>query len=338
LIKASTFLGLFGLMLVLALLDRGQVTLLWVVLATSSFVSILYGFVGYLLRPAPDGPYDTPTGVDPTRVSSAGADPNDYAGFLLIVLLVAFYGLPRRFILVRYALAIVTFLGMFASLSRTGLVALIVTPLLGLLFVPALKARFAIRSLVMLGLAALVLVGFIFAAPLVGGDVLMGEDMLKRYATLSQYQNENTWTGRLDLWQGALEIIRTHPLLGIGAGNYPYEASRVSVEAAYIEAVSGSGAVAHNMFLSVWSELGAVGLGLFLGTLALAFQQTLTLVRRNSNLGAGLMFGLVAYLIMGMSLTWEHEEIAYLLYGSILSLQLHETTRIKTQTLSARNS
>jgi len=337
--KASTFLGLFGLTLVVALLDRGQVTLLWIVLATSSFLSILYGFVGYLLRPAPDEPYDTLAGVDPTRVSSAGADPNDYAGFILIVFLVVYYGLPRRFILARYALAIVTFLGIFASQSRAGLVALIVTPLLGL-FGPALKARFAIRSLVMLGLAALVLIGFIYySAHLMGGeDVRMGEGVLKRYAALSQIRNENTWTGRLDLWQGALEIISSHPLLGIGAGNFFYGASRVSAEAARLENVTGTGAVAHNMFLSVWSELGTVGLGLFLGMLVLAFQQALTLVRRNSNLGASLVFGLVAYIIMGMTLTWEHEELPYLLYGSILSLQLHETTRHKTQTLSAKNN
>jgi len=65
---------------------------------------------------------------------------------------------------------------------------------------------------------------------------------------------------RLDLWQSSLEMVRDHPLLGIGLDNFAY------VYQAYLR----EGAVAepnlshpHNWLLHVWLELGLLGLVAF---------------------------------------------------------------------------
>jgi O-antigen ligase len=72
---------------------------------------------------------------------------------------------------------------------------------------------------------------------------------------------------RLDLWQSSLEMVRDHPLLGIGLDNFAY---------AY-QAYLREGAVAepnlshpHNWVLHMWLELGLLGLVAF-GWLVLRF-------------------------------------------------------------------
>ncbi|MCV5830779.1 hypothetical protein OFN28_29355, partial [Escherichia coli] len=79
--------------------------------------------------------------------------------------------------------------------------------------------------------------------------------------------------------------------------------------------------VAHNMFLSVASQLGLVGLALFVGMLALGFGLAARLAR-SEDLGVGLALGLIAFSITGMSLTWEFEKIGYVLLGSLLCLRI----------------
>jgi O-antigen ligase len=72
---------------------------------------------------------------------------------------------------------------------------------------------------------------------------------------------------RLDLWQSSLEMVRDHPILGIGLDNFAY------VYQAYLRA----GAAAepnlshpHNWVLHLWLELGLLGLIAF-GWLVLRF-------------------------------------------------------------------
>jgi O-antigen ligase len=38
--------------------------------------------------------------------------------------------------------------------------------------------------------------------------------------TLSEVESEETWNGRWSNWGGALDVIASHPVLGVGAGNY----------------------------------------------------------------------------------------------------------------------
>lgn len=53
---------------------------------------------------------------------------------------------------------------------------------------------------------------------------------------------------RLNYWRGALEIIKAHPLVGVGLGNFNLKWSRY----------------AHNSYLQIWAEMGILGLFSFI--------------------------------------------------------------------------
>jgi hypothetical protein len=61
--------------------------------------------------------------------------------------------------------------------------------------------------------------------------------------------------GRLPLWEAALDIYRTQPLRGTGAGTYQQYYTRYRMEAAYVTDT-------HSLYLQSLAELGLVGGGL----------------------------------------------------------------------------
>lgn len=304
LVRVTTFAGVFGLMLAVALLDRRGLLWMWGAAALGAVASVPLGYV------LPQGEKMLETG----RFSPGGADPNAYACLLAVVFFVAYFGLPR-YRRAALLLAPVLLYGVFATQSRTALVVLVGTPLAGLLM-PRLAARLGGRTLLLYALGAAAFAGMVLLFPAVGGA------LVERYATLAEVQSEQTWSGRWSIWMGALEVVAAHPLLGVGAGNFAYAAIGYSTMIAAFSAERGEFAgVAHNMFLSVASQLGLVGLALFVGMLALGFGLAARLAR-SEDLGVGLALGLIAFSITGMSLTWEFEKIGYVLLGSLLCLRI----------------
>ena len=65
---------------------------------------------------------------------------------------------------------------------------------------------------------------------------------------------------RVSDWRTALEMIRDHPLLGIGKGNY------VGVAPLYDRWALGF--PVHNIYLLIWAETGLLGLGALISLLA----------------------------------------------------------------------
>lgn len=64
----------------------------------------------------------------------------------------------------------------------------------------------------------------------------------------------NNLDTRLDLIGPAIQLIKTHPLLGVGPGNYPF------VVRQYIGDFTGWLYYVHNDYLLIWAERGALGL------------------------------------------------------------------------------
>jgi O-antigen ligase len=314
-----TFLGLFGLMVVIGLLEKNYLVLAWAGLAFSAALSVPGGYI----LPVPEGSDMAVSG----RFGPAGTGPNSYSGNLAIAFFVAYFGVLRRHRMIALLLFPVFLYGIFATASRTGLIALVATPLLALL-VPRLAPRLGWRILPMYVLGAAAIVVIVLAIPSVG------ERTLERYVTLSQYQSEETWNGRWGNWQGALKVIASNPILGVGTGNYAEAALDYSptVQAHSAKKASEAGeagelsGAAHNTILGIASQLGLVGLILFLGILFFAFK-TAWLMAQRSDLGTGIFLGLIVAMIAGMSLTWENQKIVYILFGSVLALQLHDSAR-----------
>ncbi|MDP2921542.1 MAG: tetratricopeptide repeat protein [Candidatus Omnitrophota bacterium] len=71
---------------------------------------------------------------------------------------------------------------------------------------------------------------------------------------------------RVNVWAGSLNIIKSHPALGVGIGNFEYAYPLYRAEKE--KEVTPKGikyTKAHNEFLQVWSEMGIFGLLAFLG-------------------------------------------------------------------------
>jgi O-antigen ligase len=307
-----TFLGVFGLMIIVGLLEKRWLVLAWAGFVFSAALSVPAGYI----LPVPEGTDWSGSG----RFMPGGAGPNTYACVLAIALFVAYFWLLRRHAIIAILLSPVFLYGIFATESRTGLIALVATPLLAL-FVPRLAARLGWRVLPMYVLGAVALVVIILAFPAVGGSAA------ERYMTLSDPANEETWNGRWSLWQGAFEVIASNPILGVGAGNFAEAAMEhselVVAHTARKDEVAG---VAHNMLLGIAAQLGLVGLILFLAILFFVFTTAVPIARR-SGMGTGIFLGLIVFMFAGLTLSWESHKIVYVLFGSILALQLHDSAR-----------
>jgi O-antigen ligase len=114
-----------------------------------------------------------------------------------------------------------------------------------------------------------------FRVGLVGAVALLGVFGLAAAAVLPERLNPLRQTGgfRIDLWLSSLEMVRDHPLLGVGLDNFAY---------VYKQAYLREGAAAepnlshpHNWLLQFWLELGLLGLIAFLSFVGTFFRLTL---------------------------------------------------------------
>ena len=306
------FLGLLGATVVISSLEMRYLVLVWACFVFSAFLSVPAGYI----LPVPEDSFMSVSG----RFGPAGATPNTYACDMAIAYFVVCFGLLSRRRIVPYLLAPVFLYAIFATASRTGLVALVATPLLAML-VPRLAARLGWRVL------TLYLTGTIALAVMALAIPWVTEIALERYTTLFQIGSEDTWSGRWSSWQGALDAIASHPLLGAGTGNFAdatLDHSEVvlrhSIEAGQV------GSQAHNIYLGVATELGLVGLVLFLVVLFFLFKAAVPIAQR-SDLGTGILLGLIVFMIAGITLPWVDHKMVYYLFGSVLALQLHYSSR-----------
>jgi O-antigen ligase len=307
------FLGLSGSMVVVGSLEMRYLAVVWACFVFSSALSVPAGYI----LPVPE---NSAASVLSGRFGPGGATPNTYACDMAIACFVAYFGLQRQHRWIAYLLAPVFLYGIVATGSRTGLIALVATPLLALL-VPRLVARLGWRVLTLYVAGATVLAVMALAVPSVT------DAALDRYTTLSQIDSEETWNGRWSSWQGALDVIASHPILGVGAGNFA-EATLEYSEQVFQGAVENGEptSVAHNVYLGVATELGLVGLTLFLGVLFFLCKAAVPIAQR-SDLGTGVLLGLIVFMIAGLTLPWGDHKIVYYLFGSVLALQLHYSGR-----------
>jgi O-antigen ligase len=134
----------------------------------------------------------------------------------------------------------------------------------------------------------------------------------QRLATVTSELTRGTLHNRTMIWKAGLKVLRRHPVLGIGAGAYP-EAVRPQLGT---PGVPGAQYVAHNTFLSVLVECGAIGFGVYalmLGTVAM-YVWTLPPTER------ALWAIMLAVWAVGVStLTWEHYKPSWLIVALIMT-------------------
>jgi O-antigen ligase len=302
---------------------KRQFMLTFGALAVGSLVFGLISFYGYVKQ----GHTYLAEGVGATGGSS---DHNYFAVYQVVALpavlalTVLEHNRMRR--LLWFAALGVIVLSVAASLSRTGLIALVGAVLLTL-FLPW---RIFFRRRTQKVSYVIALVGAVAAVALAGASPLV-----KRAQTIFQPSAVagHAGSGRIDLWNAAWIGYKRHPILGLGAGGFParsvqliQQTPRADASAAYaLEPM-----VVHNMYLEVLTELGPVGEAILLGllfcvgrTLFVAFRRGRRARDRDiETISIALLVSLVAYCISGIFLSIEANKPLWILIGLALALDV----------------
>jgi O-antigen ligase len=319
---ANTF-GTYALavsyMLAFAVLVRrtGQLFQIAATLAVGAFLAGLYGIYQYV----------THTGLDGDRAVGLQGDPNYFAVYQVItlplLLVLASHDKPVRRPLYYSVLAVIAF-SVVASLSRTGmltfgLVALATVVLPWHLF---FRSRGAKRTYILaLVLAAGLAVG-------VGSTTLIA-----RASTIFHTSPQgDRGSGRTDLWKAAQHAIRDHPWLGLGAGNFTAQSldylqttPGVDTTRRYVHADRP----VHNAYLEQLTDLGPVGLALFLAILGFTARTYLTVLRRAraasrttiERFSAALLVSLGGFCFSGLFLSNQLLKPLWIMVGLALALE-----------------
>lgn len=250
LIRYLPLFALFGIVHA-AIKTRGQLLALSIVLIGGAMLAVTAGIVS---PPPPDA-------SGPNRLGSAGTGANALAPVLIagVVLAAAFAGMTTRTVVVRLAATAAgcyCLAGLFLTGSRGALVGLGVALLAGLFFAGRGR-RIRVLPLVVIAVCMALLYVVAIAPPI----------------ARERISNPGDGTGRADIWKVGAEMVKANPVLGVGAGNFRVRSPQYVLEAELIrrsDLIVDKPLVAHNIYLAVLSQLGIVGLLLFLGIIGVS--------------------------------------------------------------------
>jgi O-Antigen ligase len=144
-------------------------------------------------------------------------------------------------------------------------------------------------------------------------------DETARHATATL--DRNSAAQRLELWRAGAQIVADHPWLGVGPGNYP------KALASYMP--SAEGMPTHNNLLNVAAETGLPGALLYVLLFGGALVRLQGLIRRDPgswrrDAARAVQAAIVAYLGIGLLLSRQDMQLAYLLVGWAAALAWSE--------------
>jgi hypothetical protein len=198
------------------------------------------------------------------RTASLLRDPSIYGRNLAVAILVILVGLWLTRLNLAAAAAVIAFLGLalFFTYSQSSMVALVV----GVLFIAAVAGRGRSRTIVLVGaLAPLLLASAVLAA--VGQDESLGR----------------LTSDRSDLVANSTDIVREHPLGGVGIGAEEKVSSEIT-----LGQPDRIARASHTTPLTVAAELGIVGIAVYLAFLAASVRLYYLAWLRDRVLGVGL--------------------------------------------------
>jgi O-antigen ligase len=267
--------------------ERRHVVALFAVFVAASVASVVYGLVA------------DPSAGEPTegRLAGAGINPNELGAMLVVaVVLGVALGLVRSWHpLARgaaFAGAAVSTVGLFLTLSRGALFGLAVAMLVAPLVLGPGRRR---AALVVMAIAALCAVAWF--------GVIASESSRERVTNPSA----GGGSGRTDLWRVGWRMVEDHPVRGVGVGNFPARSVDYHLRPGSTENdayIVDTPKVPHNIYLAVLSELGIIGLILFVAVLVIPLAAAVRAAREFARRGQAvlellsraLFLGLVGYL------------------------------------------
>lgn len=239
------------------------------------------------------------------RFAATGFDPNDFAVILAL-------GIPMAWQLSRSAMFLpavvnlayipLALVAIVLSASRGGTIAAGVG-LLAVLFGFMRMPRATRRAASAIGVTLLVTLPI--TAPLVQA---LAETSLYRLSTIASRSGDVNLNEREVIWRSGLDALPEHPIVGAGLGAFP----------SAIERTGAAPEVAHNSFLSVLVETGAVGMLLFATTLLVV---VLPLLRAPSALAVPNLVLFATLMVAMMPLSWELRKPTWYVLGLLMTCQ-----------------
>ncbi len=217
------------------------------------------------------------------------------------------------------ALALLFTVAIVVSVSRGGFVGLVALVTCGVLVSPN-----RIRNFVILAAAALV---FYASVP---------PNYKAEVASIFENKEHDTGEARVFLWRTAWQMWLEHPVVGVGVGNFNWNAGRYQIKAKsgrfasreYVERDWTMAAV-HSFYFTILSETGTVGsllvIGMIYGHFATIWRtrrfiaghpQASPQLRRDTHLyGVGLAMAMVGFLTAGAFLSVAYYPYLWMLSG-----------------------
>lgn len=249
-------------------------------------------------------------------------DPNDYAFVLGAALPFAIWLLVEttgwRRLTAGVTIGLLT-AGIVLSLSRGAVLAVAV----GVMFHAVSERRHRRLLIVAVTLGAMSALIFVQSNP----------ERVAAGLSAKEYVAQDNVDTRLVAWNGAIQLAAENPLLGIGPGNfglYYYEISGNPIGTFAL-------AVAHNSYLDVASELGFIGLLLFLSFIVLSFVRLSTASARGlgpPGLASLVRTSLVIILICFLTMSEQYFAPLWLV-GALATAMHGETVHRGSQSASS---
>ena len=251
-------------------------------------------------------------------------DTNDFATYAVTALPLGLYfmfgrhPLPQR-LLSAVGIALLA-VGFVRSGSRGGFLAIIAVALFILFGFETIRARWRV-----LGMG---LVAAIFVAT--ASDRYWSQ--MRTIVVGDRDYNRTSETGRWQIWRRGIGYMLQHPVLGVGAYNFPVAEGTISPLAkrqAYGIGVRWS--AAHNSFIQIGAELGLPGLFFLVAVIATAFVALRSVVRGQGRepvksrgppqLAQALTGSLIGFGVGAFFLSLAYHEMAYAVLALAVALR-----------------
>jgi len=253
-------------------------------------------------------------------------DANDFATLAVMALPFGVYFMVRPSPLWRRfagAAAVILLLMSFIwAGSRGGFLALLAVGAFLLLRYRAIHVRWRILTTALLAL--------VFAAA--ATDTYW--EKMKTILEPKDDYNITTEEGRLQVWKRGVGYMLQHPVLGVGAGNFPTAEGTISSIARARSLGRGwKWSVSHNSYVQVGAELGVPGLILFVAMFWSAFGGLRAVQRSQpppprgerspppAQLAQTIAASLIGYMVGGFFLSLAYRDLLYVLLGLAVGLR-----------------
>lgn len=269
--------------------------LFWCVGVLTSVIMIWWGNMQYFTG-ADLGRLNGPHGV----AVSIYYDENIFGALLVTTLPFLFYSIYLvRYKIFKLAILLAVPFGwhaIFLTGSRGALIALSVSIVL-----VSIRMKKKLVKILVVPL-------FAFAVVWQGGDLLW-----QRAATITQYENERSASGRLEAWAAATNMAAHHPITGVGLGSFGQAFPHFSDKKPRI---------AHNMFFQLLGECGWGSALLFVSLMFFIIKKLWVPVKEKGESSENMfmwvanescLVSLVGFLVCALFLSLEQYEFFYYL-------------------------